>query len=164
MMSLETTLDAPPDDPGIDPSALPEPVRLALVERAALKCVVAGYRRIALFGAGRHTRRVGLEPWTRKGLEVVAILDENPAQRVLLGRPVLRPSDVDDGIDAVVLSSDGHERELAAAARRAPGLAHTPIVRLYDFPASPPTAAATRPRRVRVGSPQEAERLLAANL
>ena len=165
MAELVTTIDAPPSGPAVDPSALPAPVRLALVERAVLACLLAGHRRITLFGAGRHTRRIGLEPWTSRGIEVVAILDQDPPVETLLGRPVRRPDDLEDEIDAIVLSSDGHEHQLAAAAVVEPALADTPIVRIYDFPPPPAkTSTATQPRRVRVGSQEEIDRLLVADL
>ena len=164
MPDLLTTIDAPPDGTGVDPSVLPEPVRRALVGRAVLECKLAGYRRIALFGAGRHTRWMGIEPWASPGLEVVVILDQDPSIKQLFGRRVFRPEDYTDPIDAIVISSDGHEPALAEAAARAPRLAGIPIIRIYDFPSLPrPRSTATQPRRVRTGSPQEVARLLAAD-
>ena len=148
---------------GVDPTKLPEPVRRALVERAVLECLLAGHRRIAIFGAGQHTRRLGLEPWA--SLEVVAILDQSPRSERLLGRPVCRPQELSEPVDAVVLSSDGCEHELAAAAGNEPALAGIPIVRIYDFPPPPPRPLrAVQLRRARVGSQEEVDRLLAADL
>ncbi len=160
-----TTIDAPPSGPGVDPSALAEPVRTALVDRAVLKCLLAGYRRIALFGAGRHTRRIGLEPWTSRGIEVVAIVDQNPSGQTMFGRPTCRPGALESEIDAVVLSSDGHEHALAMVAQMEPAFAGTPIVRIYDFPPpTPKTSTATQSCRIRIGSQEEIDRLLAADL
>ncbi len=156
--------ERPPGGTVVDATALPEPVRKALVDRAVLRCVQAGYRRVALFGAGQHTRWMGLEAWSSRGVEIVAILDETPPAEYLLDVSVCRPAELNVAIDAVVLSSDAHEPRLAAAAVASETLAAIPIVRIYDFPApAPKTSTAEQPRRVRVGSGEEIARFLAAD-
>ena len=69
---VDVSTEPPPGGTVVDATALPEPVRMALVDRAVLRCVHAGYRRVALFGAGRHTRWMGLDAWSSRGVEIVA--------------------------------------------------------------------------------------------
>ncbi|TDJ58098.1 MAG: methyltransferase domain-containing protein, partial [Planctomycetota bacterium] len=160
----EATIERPS---GVDASALPEPVRKALVDRAVLRCLDAGYRRIALFGAGQHTRWMGSAPWLSRGVEIVTILDETPPAESMLDIRICHPDELADAvdvIDAIVVSSDAHESKLVAVATASPALAGIPIVRIYDFPMAPKkTSTAEQPRRVRVGSGEEIARFLAAD-
>ena len=91
-----------------------------------------GKRRIALYGAGKHTRK--LARWIAQRPLVVAIIDDlagasSGPPRSLWGLPVLLPSEVRSaGIDAVVISSDEHERTMLPRARSfAPGLSVVPL-------------------------------------
>jgi SAM-dependent methyltransferase len=162
--AAEPGVAAAAGDVAVDPTALPEPVRQALVDRAVLRCVHAGYRRVAILGAGQHTRWMGTAPWSARGIEVAAFLDERPPAAFLFDVPVRRPDAMTEAVDAVVLSSDAHEARLADAAAATPALAGLPIVRIYDFPAPPAkTSTAEQPRRVRVGTAGELERFIAAD-
>lgn len=125
-------IPAPPNSAA--PTTTAEPDVDALLDRAALECRAKGARRIALIGAGRHTRRIGLTPFTRRGLRVVALLDDAPQRRRLLGLPVRSLESPGANFDAVVVSSDAHEDALAARARRSlPSSVH--IVRIYRWAA-----------------------------
>lgn len=92
--------------------------RRILIERAALVCRARGATRIAIWGAGNHTRSMGLDVFRSVGLRVVAILDDHPPEKepLLYGVPVRRPADAPRGIDAVVVSSDAHEAVILARA------------------------------------------------
>ena len=73
-----------------------------------------GFRRIALFGAGRHTLKL-LGTCEISGVEMVAILDENPnaCGSNILGIPVLPLKDaMEIKPDAVVVSSDAFEQQM----------------------------------------------------
>lgn len=87
------------------------------VRRALLECQQRGLTRVALFGAGQHTRDVlpKLAPAT-----VTFIIDDNPALRgtTLCGAPVQNARDaIQARPDAVILSSDSQESKLWAASR-----------------------------------------------
>jgi glycosyltransferase involved in cell wall biosynthesis len=81
--------------------------------------LAAGVRRIALFGAGRHTLRLLDAVTVPQGLELVAIFDENPdaCGGKILGAPV-RPLSEAASIkpDAVIVSSDAWEKQMLAKA------------------------------------------------
>jgi hypothetical protein len=119
---------------------LPEAVKAALIDRAALECAKAGRRRIALFGAGSHTRRFTLEPYRRRGLEVVAILDDRCVEASVLGVPVFRPDHAPESLQAVIISTDAAESTLIARARESVGKKGVEVVPVYTFVA-PPTPA-----------------------
>ncbi|MDX9911771.1 MAG: class I SAM-dependent methyltransferase [Phycisphaerales bacterium] len=112
---------------------LPWRVKRAMVDRLALECAARGVRRIALYGAGEHTERLGPATWARRGVEVVAVLDDQPRAASMMGVPIVRPVDLRESIDAVVVSSDAHED---AIARRAEEL-FTPkgveVLRIYEW-------------------------------
>lgn len=97
----------------------------AAVERAA----AAGYRRIALFGAGAHTRRIA--PMLGESPRIVAILDDlagHGAPGEIGGVPVRRPEEAAKlGIEAVIVSSDEFEDELAVRAGQVCGV----VLRMY---------------------------------
>jgi hypothetical protein len=112
-------------------SALDAPTARNRVDAAAADCARRGRRRIALFGAGRHTRRLGLAPWESHGIRVVAILDDQPPCPELLGVPVRRPHELDEPVDAVVVSSDACEDALAGRARQTLGARGVPVVTIY---------------------------------
>lgn len=92
-----------------------------------------GCRRIALYGAGRHTRRV--ERAVRRAGAIVAIADDRAGQdggpaAELFGLPVVVPERLGQyGVDGVIVSSDEHEGAMLA---RALGWAGSvPVVGLY---------------------------------
>ncbi len=102
---------------------------LDAVERLAHR----GAARIALYGAGRHTRRV------RRAVErspsIVAIIDDRAGEAsgpppTLFGRPVVTPCEASRlGVQAVVISSDEHEPLLLRRAGEWAG--ERPVVPLY---------------------------------
>ena len=113
-----------------DPVPVEASIRLA---HAAQSLRAAGAQRIALFGAGTHTRR--LSRWLDRCGPFAAIIDERAGQDgapdILMGLPVVHPSRLGSlRIDAVILSSDEHESAMieAAASWRWRG----PVVALYD--------------------------------
>lgn len=113
-----------------DPVPVEASIRLA---HAAQSLRTAGAQRIALFGAGTHTRR--LSRWLDRCGPFAAIIDERAGQDgapdILMGLPVVHPSRLGSlRIDAVILSSDEHESAMieAAASWRWRG----PVVALYD--------------------------------
>ena len=97
------------------------------------RCSRLGLGRVAMYGAGTHTRT--LEPWLdeRGDVRVVAIVDDNPAlvgERVA-GRPVISADQIGaHGVEAIILSSDSFEDELwrHTAPLRQRGV---PVLRLY---------------------------------
>ncbi len=109
-------------------------MRGKLEHAAALGCA-----RIAIYGAGRHTRRVldGWSNWpaplTPDGTPArpVVILDDAPTTPALHGVPVVRPDDCPRDIDAVIISSDAHEAALARAATTRFGPRGVPVLTLY---------------------------------
>ncbi|MEL7484390.1 MAG: hypothetical protein AAFN41_08550, partial [Planctomycetota bacterium] len=111
--------------------------RTALVDQAAKRCAHAGWTTIALFGAGRHTRRYLRQPWRWRGVRVAAILDDHPPADAIDGVPVVTPAAMPEGIEAVVISSDAHEPSLY---RRAMDVldGRAPVLRIYGDP--PPLA------------------------
>jgi len=107
-------------------------LRAALIDRAALECAALGCTRIALFGAGSHTRSIGTAPFERRGLDVVAILDDQPAVVELFGLPVITPQDASSlDIDAVVVSSDAHEPALLERCATVFGSTGPAVVPIY---------------------------------
>jgi ubiquinone/menaquinone biosynthesis C-methylase UbiE len=110
-----------------------ERFRLALVDHAARRCADAGWTSIALYGAGRHTRRYIRQPWRWRGVRVEAVIDDHAGLGSIDGVPVVCPAGMPAGIDAVVISSDAHEASLyARAAETLAGRA--PIIRIYGDP------------------------------
>lgn len=104
-----------------------------LFRRTMDRCARLGLVRIALYGAGTHTRT--LEPWLdeRGDVRVVAVIDDNAASagETVAGRPVITPDRAASfGVDAVILSSDSFEDVLwqRSAPLREAGI---PVFRLY---------------------------------
>ncbi|MBX3403232.1 MAG: class I SAM-dependent methyltransferase [Phycisphaeraceae bacterium] len=117
------------------PEELPVRIKIAMVDRLALECVQCGVRRIALYGAGRHTQEVALWPLRSRGIEVVAILDDAPKMPTINDIPVVRPSDLDEIVDAVIVSSDWREEQIAEAASEVFGPRGVPVLRIYRWEA-----------------------------
>ncbi|MEO1128696.1 MAG: methyltransferase domain-containing protein [Planctomycetota bacterium] len=103
-------------------------LRAQLLLHAAQQCAARGHRTIALYPGGRHSRAITHWPWRTQGIAVGAILDDEPRIETLSGIPVLTPEACPDTIEAIVISSDVHEHELAA---RAEELFELPIIRIY---------------------------------
>lgn len=115
--------------------ALVPQLRERVLDRTAAWLAARGVRRIALYGMGRHTRAAIRQPWRFHGIEVVAVLDDQPSASRLVGIPVLLPAEARDGaagpIDAVVVSSTEYEDQIAGRAEEVFGGTGTEIVRLY---------------------------------
>lgn len=92
-----------------------------------------GATRVALYGAGQHTRRLldGLRSDPAPTVAVICILDDTPRSASLDGIPVLRPAQLSAGsVDSIVISSDSVEMQLSAKAGEwNTGL---PVICLYD--------------------------------
>jgi hypothetical protein len=116
--------------PGI---ANADDVRALLVDHAVWRCHARKATRIAIYGAGQHTQRMGLGPFRRRGLLVTAILDDQPRVRRMMGVPVLRPEDLTSRTDAVVISSDAHEHALAERAERVLAPRGMAVIRIYRW-------------------------------
>jgi hypothetical protein len=122
---------------GVAVSALPakaatyEAIRAALIDRAALRCKVSGFERVALYGGGRHTREMGLAPFTRLGIRVMCILDDAPRGEKLLGVPLVQTAKAGKDFDAVVISSDAHQDAMTDLARAVFEPRGVAVVRIY---------------------------------
>lgn len=113
--------------------AVASPAERAL-ERALRELAAAGLLRVALYGAGAHTKKVarviGASPLVR------VIIDDRAGEaggppRVICGREVVVPGEIGaHAIDAVVVSSDEHERDMIVRAREFAGAAL--VVGLYS--------------------------------
>lgn len=116
--------------------------------RALTWCAAAGKRRVAIYGAGTHTRTLGpalMDPEP----PVVCIVDDDPAQSGsrLWNIPVVPATGAMAlGVDAVILSSNSMEDRLW---ERAEGFrrAGVPVLRLYG-----PGASLWRPEDARAGA------------
>lgn len=122
-------------DPGLARVSPQRPSREARLLLAALVGLRArGAWRVALYGCGQHTRR--LAPWLARAPEVVAIIDDRAGEpggppSVLAGVPVVLPRGAHAlTLDAVVISSDEHEREMFPKAQTWAG--EVPVVPLYE--------------------------------
>ncbi len=113
-------------------------------------CAAKGHKRIALYGAGLHTRRMAAA-LEQPPVEIVAIIDDDASRHGtrLWGMPIVsRDKAAALGLDVVVLSSDTREAELwdSSAPLRASGVE---VIRLYTAEADPnapaPALFATSP-------------------
>jgi hypothetical protein len=111
----------------------PGTLRARLVELTAQVCAARGLRRIALYGAGRHTESILPGPWPAAGVQVVAILDDHAAasRPHVAGVPIVRPEALPVPVDAVVVSSDRFEDVIAARAAAVFGPRGVPVLKLY---------------------------------
>jgi hypothetical protein len=111
------------------------PEKAEFMRRALESLDISGKRRVAIFGAGAHTRDASpaLIEKLPRGTEIVCVIDDKPdlAGHKIAGKQVLSIAQaLKSGIDAVVLSSDKHEQALWESARplREAGVQ---VVRLY---------------------------------
>jgi glycosyltransferase involved in cell wall biosynthesis len=125
----------------------PEWVRLA----AGLDRAAQHGSRLAIYGAGDHTRRAARAlDWAReRGLEIVAIIDDEPRTTTAFGLPLTTPADALARlkIDAVVLSSDAWEGRMWDRSRplRDAGVHIEPLYGRYTHDTDPPAIAFPRP-------------------
>lgn len=112
----------------------PEAIRQQLLQRTAESLAARGITKIALFGAGRHTRPIVRQPWAACGIRVEIILDDAPRSTLLGGVRVARASDgtLPEGIGAIVISSQSYEQQLFERAQLHYGATGIPIIRLYS--------------------------------
>ncbi len=139
------------------PGRLDEPraARRILIERAALICKAAAAKRIAIWGAGRHTQAMGMGVFRELGMRVVAILDDRPSPEVhsIHGVPVVLPARAPRMIDAVIASSDAHEGLIIERARAHFAGQRTVVVPIYSWQEPGTTwASRTPPDASRVAS------------
>ena len=116
----------PPPSTSFDPDALPRALLRKLPQFLA-----NGTKRIALYGAGKHTQR--LLKWTDlKPLQIACIVDDRPSISQLDGIPVISADKVREyKVDTLLVSSDAYEESMArnAAAWLPEGIK---IERLYS--------------------------------
>ena len=121
-----------------------ESFRARIIESVAMHLAAEGCTRIALFGAGRHTKPIVRQPWARFGIEVVVVFDDSPSASAIGGVPILAPDQWlserqgDIRFDALVVSSAVYEREMGRRAQSVLGLTlaehSVPIVLPYSGP------------------------------
>lgn len=88
-----------------------------------------GLKKIALFGAGLHTRKLLTSLILPEGIELVCILDDFPQTDFIANVPVISPKQRPcPKVDAIVVSSDSIEEKLY---RRARELNIAPVFTLY---------------------------------
>ncbi|HVC18783.1 MAG TPA: glycosyltransferase [Vicinamibacterales bacterium] len=90
-----------------------------LVPRTIARCSAAGVRRVAIFGAGSHSALL-LPLWRGLGGPTVAgfVVSGTPQEAMSLDLPVCSLAALEPGaVDAIVLSSETYEVEMAAACR-----------------------------------------------
>ena len=134
MSTAQSTFEERVARPGSPPTSDAQRLRIALIDRLARDLASSGVRRIALFGAGRHTRPIVREPWARHGITVAAIVDDKPATPSLAGIPVRTPAEAagSPDFDAIVVSSWSYEFQLFERAQATLGGLGLPIRRIYD--------------------------------
>lgn len=95
-----------------------------VIEWTARALAAEGCSKIALFGAGRHTKPIVRQPWAQHGMTVSLIFDDEPAAATLSGVRVCSPAEwlaeydagEGPGFDALVVSSFAYEERLARRA------------------------------------------------
>lgn len=105
-------------------------------------CQKNGWKRVALFGAGTHTRALGTA-LMQPPVQIVAVIDDNGALQgqALWGYPIVSQRQVlEMDVDAVIVSSNSMEDELWAAALPLRN-AGVPVLRLYGAMAESKMAA-----------------------
>ncbi len=123
--------DATADHAALHAANDPGALRARLVDLTARLCAARGFKRIAIFGAGRHTQSILPGPWAEAGVQVIAVLDDAPAMPILAGIPVMKPDALTAPIDAVIASSDRFEHQIANRAREVFGARGVPVLRIY---------------------------------
>lgn len=130
------------------------------VRRELLSCAALGMKRVALYGAGTHTRAVGdvlMEP----GIEIAAIIDDDARRHGtrLWGYPIVSPdAALTLNLDAIILSANSVEDLLweRTARHRDAGIR---VIRLYGGQKS----GSNVPVWARLGLNTRSERIVAAS-
>lgn len=125
--SSESVIIAEPDDSAVRW----QQSRIDALASAYQRCAALGMTRIALVGAGRHTREVALTVSSGHSIEIACILDDRAGEIESVDSvPVRAFTDCPDDIAALIISSDAHEARLAARCREALG-DRVPIIEPY---------------------------------
>lgn len=105
--------------------------RIEAVRSAFQRCRERGLTRIALVGAGRHTREVALPANADDIIEVACILDDRADEIGAVDSiPVRTITGCPHDISALIVSSDAHEAALASRCRQSLG-ERLPIIEPY---------------------------------
>jgi len=117
---LEERREAPGAGSGIGTAGLGELLR-RLAAWTISRCASDGVERVALFGAGTHTRLLLPIWYALGGPPVVTLVVTDPStDAASLGLPVCTLADLDrTAVEGIVLSSKRYEPEMAAACRAA---------------------------------------------
>lgn len=124
-------------------AANPDPADRRMI-RALEECAREGYQRVCIYGAGKHTRRLGGALMTPP-VRVLAIIDDNPElhARLLWNYPIVSPDEsVHLRPDAIIVSSDTFEDRLVTAAESVAERVGSQVIRLYGGAAQPAGAVA----------------------
>lgn len=125
--SSASTVISPPDDS----AQRWHQARIDAMTDACRRCVDLGVTRIALVGAGRHTREVALPVGNEHLIEIACILDDRAGEIESVDSvPVRAIADCPDDIAALIISSDAHEATLSARCRELLG-DRLPIIEPY---------------------------------
>lgn len=135
---------AQPSPSAPQPPVLPEGIKRGLADRAALELVMSGVQRVALYGAGRFTREITLPALTDRGVRVLCVADDHRHGEID-GIEVVSPESAAawPGLEAVVISSDAFETQIAANARAV--FKAVPVVRIIDWQANSAALRLTQP-------------------
>lgn len=105
--------------------------RIEAMSNAYEQCRERGLTRVALVGAGRHTREVALPANADDIIEVACILDDRADEIGAVDSiPVRTITECPHDISALIVSSDAHEPRLAARCREVLG-DRLPIIEPY---------------------------------
>lgn len=90
-------------------------------------------RRVAIYGAGKHTRWLEWVLRQEDAIEIIAVLDDRAnSNTVFFGKPLILPTDFDPStVDAIILSSDCIQDKLAGRCRELYGN-DIKLINLYE--------------------------------
>jgi FkbM family methyltransferase len=144
-------------DPTLSAPSPLEMMRVRVIEQTARTLQGQGVTGIALFGAGQHTRPIIRQPWTRFGIRVCLILDDQPALDSIGNVKVelAQGTELPDEVGAIVISSEHFEKQLYMRAVALYEHLDLPIVRLYNIEDHEYDPQSTLERLIRVGGLSE---------
>jgi len=99
-----------------EPRKLPVKAQRVFLEAVLRSCAENGWKRIALFPAGRQSERFDLSLLSDHGLELVAVFDDEKTG-AMHGVSISKIEDGVGEVDAIVISSDSYEQECSHRAR-----------------------------------------------
>lgn len=94
-------------------------------------CMMKGFKNIALWGTGEHTKKIIAQNRNNSFCHITAILDENPKISSLDEIQVISPSDNSIQYDAVILSSHSYENIIWEKAKKYLAK-NVPIIGIYN--------------------------------